>query len=226
MVKVTWLGHAAFSLEDGKHTILIDPFLTGNPLSPVAANQVKADFIVVSHAHGDHLGDTISIAQRTGATVISNYEIATYCQNQGVNAHPLHIGGGRLFPFGRLQLTPAWHGSSFPDGTYGGTPAGLLFWIGGKVIYHAGDTGLFGDMKLIGDRYPLDLAILPIGDNFTMSPDDALYAVQLLQPKIVVPIHYNTFDIIAQDPASFRSRVEKETRSQCRVLQPGEALTL
>jgi len=226
MVTITWLGHAAFSIEDGTHVILIDPFLTGNPKATARAEEVAADFIIVTHAHGDHLGDSVAIAKRTGATIISNYEIANRCQQEGASAHPLHIGGGRDFPFGRAQLTLALHGSSFPDGSYGGNPAGVVLKIGGKTIYHAGDTGLFGDMKLIGDRNALDVAILPIGDNFTMGIDDAVYAVQLLHPKIVVPIHYETFDVIRQDPQSFRARVETETSARCHVLDPGGSLTL
>lgn len=226
MVTITWLGHSAFSIEDGTHTILIDPFLTGNPKAAVRAEDVKADFIIVTHAHGDHLGDAVPISKRTGAMVISNYEIACHCQQEGAAAHPLHIGGGHEFPFGRVQLTQALHGSSFPDGSYGGNPAGAVLKVGGKTLYHAGDTGLFGDMKLIGDRNALDLAILPIGDNFTMGIDDAVYAVQLLHPKAVVPIHYDTFDVIRQDPRSFRARVETETSARCQVLNPGESLTL
>jgi L-ascorbate metabolism protein UlaG (beta-lactamase superfamily) len=224
-VKVTWYGHACFSVEGGGATLLLDPFLTGNPLAPVSADEVQADYILVSHAHGDHLGDAVPIARRTGATVIANYEIATFCGNQGANAHPLHIGGGRDFPFGRVKLTIAHHGSAFPDGSYGGNPAGFLLTVEGKKIYHACDTGLFYDMKLIGEE-GIDLAILPIGDNFTMGPEDALRAVKLIQPKTVVPIHYNTFDVIAQDPTVFAGMVEAETPAQCVVLEPGESLTL
>lgn len=226
MLKATWLGHSAFKLEDGKHTLLIDPFLTGNPMAAAKADEIAADFIVVTHGHGDHLGDSVAISKRTGAMIVSNFEIVNYCLAQGAKAHPLHIGGGHDFPFGRVQLTQALHGSSLPDGSYGGNPAGVLVRMGGKVVYHAGDTGLFGDMKLIGDRYHPDIAILPIGDNFTMGIDDAVYAVQLLKPKIVIPIHYNTFPVIAQDAESFKSRVTNDTSAQCKALAPGETITL
>jgi L-ascorbate metabolism protein UlaG (beta-lactamase superfamily) len=224
-VEVTWYGHACFSIVGGGATLLTDPFLTGNPLAAVKADEVSADYVLVSHAHGDHLGDAMPIAKRTGATVIANFEIASYCGNEGAKAHPLHIGGGREFPFGRVKLTIAHHGSSFPDGGYGGNPAGFLLTIDGKKIYHACDTGLFYDMKLIGEE-GIDLAILPIGDNFTMGPEDALKAVKLVEPRIVVPIHYDTFEVIQQDPYAFAQRVEEETSAKCMVLKPGEGLTL
>ena len=224
-VEVTWYGHACFSIVGGGATLLTDPFLTGNPLAAVTADEVSADYILVSHAHGDHLGDAVPIAKRTGATIIANFEIATYCGNEGANAHPLHIGGGRDFPFGRVKLTIAHHGSSFPDGSYGGNPAGFLLTLEGKKIYHACDTGLFYDMKLIGEE-GIDLAILPIGDNFTMGPEDALKAVKFIEPKIVVPIHYDTFEVIEQDPHAFARMVEAETSARCMVLKPGDSLTL
>jgi len=224
-VEVTWYGHACFSIEGGGTTLLTDPFLTDNPQASVTADEVNADYVLVSHAHGDHLGDKVPIAKRTGAMVIANFEIATYCGNEGAKAHSLHIGGGYDFPFGRVKLTIAHHGSSFPDGSYGGNPAGFLLTIEGKKIYHACDTGLFYDIKLIGEE-GIDLAILPIGDNFTMGPQDALKAVKLVNPKIVVPIHYNTFEIIAQDPHAFAQMVEAETLARCVVLEPGESLTV
>jgi len=226
MVKVTYYGHAAIALEAQDTIILIDPFLTGNPLAAITADRVRANYILVSHGHGDHLGDAVDIAKRTGALIIANYEVATYCQKQGANAHPLHIGGGLNLPFGRVKLTIAHHGSSFPDGSYAGNPCGFLVTMAGKNIYHACDTGLFYDMKLIGERTPLDLAILPIGDNFTMGPDDALYAVGLLNPKVVIPVHYDTFDIIKQDPYAFQRQVEAQTKARCVVLQPGESYSL
>jgi len=224
-VAVTWHGHACFSIKGGGATLLTDPFLTGNPQADVTADEVSADYVLVSHAHGDHLGDAVPIAKRTGATIITNFEIANYCGSEGANAHPLHIGGGRDFPFGRVKLTIAHHGSSFPDGSYGGNPAGFLLTIEGKKIYHACDTGLFYDMKLIGEE-GIDLAILPIGDNFTMGPEDALKAVKFIVPKTVVPIHYDTFEVIEQDPYAFARRVEAETSARCAVLKPGESLSL
>jgi L-ascorbate metabolism protein UlaG (beta-lactamase superfamily) len=223
--RVRWLGHACVQVETDGQTVLIDPFLTGNPAASTTADQVAANFILVSHGHSDHVGDAVAIARRTGATAISNFEIAKWLEGQGVaNVHAQHLGGGHAFPFGRVKLTQAFHGSMLPDGSYGGNPCGFLLYLrDGKKIYHAGDTGLFGDMRLIGEE-GIDLAILPIGDNFTMGPDDALRAVKLLQAKKVLPIHYNTWELIAQDPAAWASRVRKETQTQPVALKPGEAM--
>ena len=222
----TWFGHATLGLETGGHHLLIDPFFSGNPAAPVGADQVTADFILVTHGHGDHVGDTVSIAKRSGATVIANYEICNWLEKQGVdNTHPQHLGGGYKYPFGYLKLTLALHGSALPDGSYGGNPAGfLLTTTSGVKIYLAGDTGLFGDMKLIGEE-GLDLAVLPIGDNFTMGPVDALRAVKLLTPKHVVPIHYSTWDLIEQDAGSWAARVEQETGAKVHALKPGGSLS-
>jgi L-ascorbate metabolism protein UlaG (beta-lactamase superfamily) len=223
-IKATWFSHACFLIQSAKAKLLVDPFITGNPLAPVKADSLSADYILVSHGHGDHVGDTVAIAQRTGATVISNFEIQNWMVAQGVkNVHPQHIGGGFNYPWGRVKLTLALHGSALPDGSYGGNPCGFLFYIDGKKIYHACDTGLFYDMKLIGEE-GIDLAILPIGDNFTMGPDDALRAVKLIQPKRVVPIHYNTFDVIKQDPNAWAARVEKETPAKVTVMKPGDTI--
>jgi len=224
-VQLKYYGHSCFGIEGGGAALLIDPFLTGNPQAAVSADQVKADYVLVSHGHSDHLGDAIPIAKRTGATVIANHEIANYCQKQGCSVHPLHIGGGYNFPFGRVKLTIAHHGSSLPDGSYGGNPVGFLVAIESKTIYHACDTGLFYDMKLIGEE-GVDVAILPIGDNFTMGPNDALRAVKLIDPLVVIPIHYNTFDLIKQDPEAFAQRVAKETHARCEILKPGDVFTL
>jgi L-ascorbate metabolism protein UlaG (beta-lactamase superfamily) len=225
-VEITYHSHACFTIEvDGTH-LLIDPFLSGNDLADVGPDEVEADYILVSHGHGDHVGDTVAIAKRTGATTISNFEIQSWLAGQGVEkSHPLHIGGGYNFPFGRVKLTIAHHGSALPDGSYGGNPAGFLLTLADKKIYHACDTGLFYDMKLIGEE-GLDLAILPIGDNFTMGPDDALRAVKLLEPRVVVPIHYDTFDVIQQDPQAFADRVAVETSARCVVLKPGDSYSL
>ena len=224
-VKLTYYGHACFLVEGGGSKLIIDPFLKGNPAAPVNPSQVKVDYVLVSHAHGDHWGDAAAIAKSNGATIIANAEISGYAGKRGLKAHALHIGGGFNFPFGRVKLTIAQHGSSFPDGTYGGNPAGFLLTLEGKNIYHACDTGLFYDMKLIGDN-GIDVAILPIGDNYTMGPDDALKAVELIQPKVVIPIHYNTFDVIRQDPDKFKSAVETKTSAKCVILKPGDALEL
>ncbi len=225
-IHVTWLSHSAFLIEAAGSAILVDPFITGNPLSPVKADEVEADYILVSHGHGDHIGDTVEIAQRTGATVIANFEICNWLGAQGLdNVHPQHIGGGFTYPWGRVKLTIAHHGSQLPDGSYGGNPCGFLFYIEDKKIYHACDTGLFYDMKLIGEE-GIDLAILPIGDNFTMGPEDALRAVKLIQPKQVIPIHYNTFDVIHQDAEQWAEKVEQATGASVHVLQPNGSIVL
>ncbi|HOF27971.1 MAG TPA: metal-dependent hydrolase [Anaerolineaceae bacterium] len=221
-----WYGHAAFGLTIGDDRILIDPFLTGNPAATVKAAELDADYILITHGHGDHIGDTLPIAMRTKALCISNFEICSWLSAKGVDTHAQHIGGGHSFPFGHLKLTPALHGSALPDGSYGGNPVGFLLTTpDGKKIYIAGDTGLFGDMQLIGDE-GIDLAALPIGDNYTMGPEDALKAVKLLRPRRVVPVHYNTWDLIAQDPRAWKTRVEAETEAEVVILKPGESLVL
>ena len=226
MATLTYYGHATWGLESKGTTILIDPFFTGNPQTSVTAGDVRANFIILTHAHGDHYGDTVEIAKRTNATLISNFEIVSYCQKQGVaNAHPLHIGGGYAFPFGRVKLTVAHHGSSFPDGTYGGNPAGVVIELEGKRIYNAGDTALFSDMSLIGQA-GLDLALLPIGDNFTMGPEDAAVGAKFLRARTVIPQHYNTWPVIVQDPEAFKRRVEGSTDSKVVVLKPGGTFTV
>jgi L-ascorbate metabolism protein UlaG (beta-lactamase superfamily) len=223
MAKLTYFSHAAWKIETNEYTILIDPFLDDNPTSPVKSIDVKADFIIVTHAHGDHIGDAIPIAKANNATIISNFEIANWCGEQGVTAHPMHIGGSREFPFGRVKLTQAFHGSSFPDGSYGGMPAGVLITIQNKTIYHSGDTGLFSDMKLIGESMPIDIALIPIGDNFTMGLDDAVKAVEFLHPKMAVPMHYKTFDVINVDPDDFISKVKK-SGVDAKVLDYGSSI--
>mgnify|MGYP000908171901 CR=1 FL=1 len=225
-IKVTWYSHACISIETNGTTLLVDPFLSGNPLAPIQPDQAAADFIFVSHGHGDHVGDAVAIAKRTKATVVSNFEIYNWLTAQGVErAHPQHIGGGFDYPWGRVKLTIAHHGSALPDGSYGGNPCGFLFYVQGRKIYHACDTGLFYDMKLIGEE-GIDLAILPIGDNFTMGPDDALRAVKLIEPKQVIPIHYNTFDLIRQNPVGWKERVERETSASVALMKPGESIDL
>ncbi len=225
-VKLTWYGHATMGLETGGYRILIDPFFSGNPAASIPAEQAQADFILISHGHGDHVGDVESIAKRTGALVVSNAEISGWLQAKGLSTHGQHIGGGYNHPFGYLKLTLATHGSGLPDGTNGGNPTGfLLTTLDGQKVYIAADTGLFGDMRLIGEE-GIDLAVLPIGDNYTMGPDDALRAVKMIQPKHVVPVHFNTFDVIMQDPDAWAERVEAQTNTEAHVLNPGQSLTV
>lgn len=225
-VKLTWLGHAALSLETGGYKILVDPYLSENPAASTVPDQVQPDFILLSHGHFDHIGDTVEIAKRTGATVITNFELSNWLNSRGVQTHAQHIGGGHKHPFGYLKLTLALHGSGLPDGSGGGNPVGFLLTNEeGQKVYLACDTGLFGDMRMIGEE-GIDLATVPIGDNFTMGPDDALRAVKLIQPKHVIPVHYDTWGLIAQDPQAWAQRVEAETKTQVHVLKPGESFTL
>ncbi|HED11861.1 MAG TPA: metal-dependent hydrolase [Caldithrix abyssi] len=207
MIKLTFLGHSAWLIENNDVTIVIDPFLEGNPLAIHKPGDIKADYIVLSHAHGDHIGDTEAIARANDSTIIANFEIATHFGNKGFKVHPLHIGGGHDFEFGRVKLTQAFHGSSFPDGSYGGMPAGILLTLDDKTIYHTGDTGLFSDMGLIGRHQHVDVMLVCIGDNFTMGIDDAAEAVALVKPDLAIPMHYKTFDMIDVDPEEFAGKV-------------------
>lgn len=225
-VKLTWYGHATLGLEVDGQSVLVDPFLAGNPAASTGPESLEPDWILISHGHDDHVADAIEIAKRSGAKVISNDEIANWFEMNGVEAHHQHIGGGYTYPFGYLKLTQALHGSCLPDGTYGGNPAGFLLTTkDGKKIYMACDTGLFGDMRLIGDE-GIDLAVLPIGDNYTMGPDDALRAVEFIRPKHVIPVHYSTFELIEQDPDAWAERVRAETDAEVHVLKPGESISL
>jgi L-ascorbate metabolism protein UlaG (beta-lactamase superfamily) len=218
---LTWLGHGGFRIDTGGQTVLIDPFLNGNPAAAASADTIRADFIIVTHGHEDHVGDTVAIAKRTGATVIANFEITEWLSKQRVEKlHAQHIGGAHRHAFGTVKLTIAHHGSMLPDGSYGGNPCGVLLKLADGTIYHAADTGLFGDMQLIGDE-GVDIAILPIGDNFTMGPGDAVRAVKLIRPKRVIPDHFNTWPIIAQDAEAWAERVRNETSATPVVLKPG-----
>jgi len=225
-VSVTWHGHATLSMDVSGTKVLIDPFFTDNPLCNVEADQVNADFILITHGHGDHVGDAVSIAERCDSFVISNFEICSWMTAQGhEKVHAQHIGGGYQHPFGHVKLTLAFHGSALPDGSYGGMPAGFLLTVEGKKIYIAGDTALFSDMQLIGQA-GLDLAVIPIGDNFTMGPDDAVQAVKFLNAKAVIPYHYNTWELIEQDVAAWAERVQSESDTAVVGLKIDEPYTL
>jgi len=220
MPEITYLGHAAFRLSDNdRETLLFDPFVTDNPLAPLKKEEIKADYILVSHGHFDHLGDAYEIAAANEATVISTAEIAGQAQEKGLKAHAQHLGGRHRFSFGSVKLTLAFHGSGVP----GGHACGFVVEYYGKKLYFAGDTGLFGDMKLIGDLDKLDLALLPIGDNFTMGIDDAVVAASFLKARTVIPYHYNTWPLIEADPDEFKQKVEEKTESACLVLAPGNS---
>ena len=212
MSRLTFLGHDAFLIEHEETKIIIDPFLSGNPLATVKPEEVQANYVLLTHGHGDHLGDGLVIAQDNDAMVIAPNELALYCAKQGCKVHPMHIGGGFNFPFGRVKLTIAHHGSGAdlggPTFSYMGNPCGFLITLGDKIIYHSGDTGLFLDMKLIGEMNKIDIALLPIGDNFTMGVDDAVKAAEFLQAKLYIPMHYNTFDVIQADPEDFERKVK------------------
>lgn len=223
-VSVTWHGHSALALDVDGSRVLIDPFFTDNPVAVTTADQMAADYILVTHGHGDHVGDALEIAKRSGALVIANFEICNwFVANGHENVHAQHIGGGYQHPFGHVKLTIAFHGSAMPDGSYGGMAGGFLLTVGGKKIYVAGDTALYSDMQLIG-RGGLDLAFVPIGDNFTMDPDDALQAVKFLGSEVVVPYHYDTWPPIVQDVDAWADRVRDETSSRVVVLKVGESI--
>ncbi|QKY69676.1 metal-dependent hydrolase [Lentibacillus sp. CBA3610] len=211
-MKVSYHGHSVVGVETDSHKILIDPFINGNEACDLDPGTVETDVILLTHGHNDHVGDTEEIAKRNDALVVAPNELANYLGGKGLNTHPMHIGGAREFDFGKVKFTQAFHGSSYTeeDGTiiYTGMPGGILLTIDGKTIYHVGDTGLFSDLKLIGEMNDIDIAFVPIGDNFTMGPEDALIAADWINAKTVVPVHYNTFPVIKQDADDFASKVK------------------
>ena len=226
-IELTWFGHGTWQISLPEHTILLDPFFDENPSSPIKAAEVDADFILISHGHFDHIADAAAVANRTNATVVAIYEVAQWLAQNGEVKETIgmNIGGGVQLPFGHVKMTPALHSSQLPDGSYGGEPAGFVLTLNGKRIYFACDTGLFSDMKLIGTR-GIDLAVLPIGDLFTMGPDDSIEAIKLLRPKRVAPAHFNTWPPIEQDSDAWALRVKQETDSDPVVLNPGGQFTL
>ncbi len=225
-LSLTWIGHATVAVNIGGYTVMVDPFLEENPSTEETVESVHADYILVSHGHNDHIADAVALAKKNDAPIITTLEVARWLDSQGVQTHGLNLGGQLELPFGKVKLTVAVHGSQMPDGSYGGCAVGFLLTSPrGRKIYIACDTALFGDMSLIGEE-GLDLAVLPIGDYFTMGPDDALRAVKLLQPKQVMPYHYGTWDTIQQDPDAWARRVSSETEATVHVLTPGDTLSL
>lgn len=226
-MRLTYLGHSCVQLETGGHTLLFDPYLTGNPRASAKATEVNPDFILITHGHDDHVGDAGDIARRTRALIIANYEIASYFGEQGLETHGMYHGGGHNFPFGRAKMVLAHHGSGFPGPDrrliYMGNPAGFVVTAEGKNIYHAGDTCVFLEMELIGRMTPIDVALLPIGDNFTMGIEEAVEAIKLLRPKKVVPIHYDTWDLIRADTAAFAAQA-RAAGTEPVILPPGGEL--
>ncbi|MCA1594813.1 MAG: metal-dependent hydrolase [Chloroflexi bacterium] len=224
-----FLGHSCWQLSTEHHSIVIDPFLTGNPLAAVHPEDLNVDAVLVTHGHSDHLGDTLAIAKRCDALVVGCFEVATYLGQKGARVHAMHLGGKHTFPFGAVKMIPALHGSGLvEDGQiiYLGNPAGFVIEMGDRAVYHSGDTALFSDMKLVSRQRKMDLALLPIGDNFTMGIDDAVEAVRLIEPVRVIPMHYNTFEVVRADPEEFARRVAQQTRSVCEVVQPGQEIQI
>jgi len=212
MIRLTYLSHSCFLIEGGGSRLIVDPFLRDNPNAPISPEAVQVDYVLATHGHPDHLGDAVEIAERNHATIIAPFELGLFCERQGAGqVHTMHIGGSFDFPFGSVKMTPALHGSGFPDEegmTYTGNPCGFLIEMEGKTLYHAGDTGLSAEMKVLGELNRIDVALLPIGGNYTMGEEDALHAARFLKAGLVIPMHFGTFPVLAKNPEAFRQRAE------------------
>lgn len=227
-MQLTYYGHSAHMIETGGHKLLFDPFITGNPHTEkiLTAADLKPDVIVLTHAHADHWGDTLEIAKRTGALIVANFEITSYAQRGGHGrVQPMNTGGAWSFAWGRLIQTHARHSSSFPDGTYGGNPNGYLLFAEDKCVYNTGDTSPFAEMAWIGEDFTVDLALMPIGDCFTMGPAGAVRAAKMIKPKLTVPLHFNTFPLIEVDTDRWADQMAAAGLG-ARVLSPGEQLRI
>jgi L-ascorbate metabolism protein UlaG (beta-lactamase superfamily) len=229
-MKITYHGHSCIQVSKNGKSIIIDPFLTGNSLAVAKAEEIEVQYVLLTHAHGDHLSDALTIAKRNNATVIATHELATYMGWQGVNAHGMNLGGAYEFDFGTVKMTPAFHSSGIvleeeKQIIYAGMPGGFLVTMGGKTLYHLGDTGLFSDLKLIGERNDIDIAFVPIGDNYTMGPEDGLQAAEWVGAKLTVPVHYDTFPVIKQDANAFIDKLE-EKGLKGRVMKAGEEVEI
>src|SRR5947209_13086234 len=222
MTDIRFLGHACFELSDGDTTVLIDPFLSGNPKAAISAEEANATTILLTHGHADHIGDTVAIAKRTGAPVVAIVELANELGEDGVEVHDPNLGGSVKFDWGWVKLVPAWHTSTTPKGTVN-TPAGLLINFEDTIVYHLGDTCLFSDMQLVGKHHPIDIALMCIGGHYTMDATDAVDAAQLIAAKTVIPCHYDTFPPIEADAQAFKSDVESATGSNVVILEPGQS---
>jgi L-ascorbate metabolism protein UlaG (beta-lactamase superfamily) len=222
MVKLRYLGHSAFTIFDGSRTVIIDPFLSGNSEAQFKALDIEADLILVTHAHSDHLGDAIEMSKRSNSPILCSFELGMYCESQGAKVINAHIGGKFKFDFGSVKLFPALHSSSLDDVHPLGTAISFIINMGGKNLYHAGDTALFGDMALISEQYNIDVAMLPIGGVYTMDSEDAVRAEKLLRAKKVIPMHYGKWS--EADPYEFRDRIAEQAIGTAVVMRPGDAI--
>ena len=222
MNRLTFYGHSCFQLHNDATSILFDPFFSGNPVNPTRPEEVNSKYILISHGHGDHMGDAVTIAQQSAATIISTFEIANLAAEQGCQTHAMHLGGKHAFDFGYVRVTPAFHGAGVP----GGHAAGFIVHFHDTVLYFAGDTALFSDMSLLGRLEKIDYALLPIGDNYTMGPADAVEAARMLQARHVIPMHYNTWPLIAQSGEDFKKQAEAVCESSVLLMEPGATITL